>query len=125
MPTTLRRCLVLALALFAGSAQSQERARAASVPLACKKPAPYLPSQPRVENEYIVLFRKGPGRNVKASTAALEAKYGFKAKTLFDMPSLKGFHAEVPPAVLSALRCEPGVESVHDNAVTRLDPVWQ
>jgi hypothetical protein len=61
---------------------------------------------------FIVFYHSGV--DPVSTTAQLEAKYGFSASIVYD--ALSGFAAELSPAALSGVRCEPVVRSIgHDG----------
>jgi hypothetical protein len=81
---------------------------------ACTSPAP-LHYAIAPAPGYIVVFH--PGQNVEAVTAELAARHGFTPISVFAAIGL-GFYAELTPAQLAALRCEPVIDYIEQNAWT-------
>lgn len=79
---------------------------------ACANPAPlqlaHIPAR-----GWIVLFRAGT--DASATTAQLAAKYDFTPLLVFEH-AMQAFHAELSPATVAALRCEPSVLAIEQNA---------
>jgi hypothetical protein len=78
----------------------------------CTSPA-QLDFQPNPAPGYIVVFDEG--LNVEAVTADLAARHHFTPIYVYAAISL-GFYAELTPAQLAALRCEPAVQYIEQNA---------
>lgn len=62
---------------------------------------------------WIVVF--DPGQDVAAVTAQLAARHGFTPLSVYAAIGL-GFHAELTPQQIAALRCEPVVDYIEQNA---------
>ena len=79
---------------------------------ACASPAPlqlaHIPAR-----GWIVLFHAGT--DASAPTAQLAAKYDFTPLLVFEH-AMRAFHAELTPATVAALRCEPSVLAIEQNA---------
>lgn len=78
---------------------------------ACASPAPLHFATTPAEG-WIVMFQTGV--NAATTTAALEAKHGFTARFVYQ--AVGGFFAELTPAQIARLRCEPTVALVEQNA---------
>ena len=76
---------------------------------ACSNPAP-LHLAPVPSHGWIVIFDDGV--DPFAATAVLEAKYGFKAGTVY---AFGGFFSDLTPATVAALRCEADVHVIEQN----------
>jgi aqualysin 1 len=91
---------------------------AALVPAACPSPAPlHLASGNKVPDSYIVVF-KDEVEDSLAHTRQLEQRHGFTATFRYES-ALKGFAARLPPSVVAALRCEPAVAYLEEDAQVR------
>jgi hypothetical protein len=67
---------------------------------------------------YIVAFHQET--DARRETARLAATYGFRPERVFAV-GFKGFAADLTPAVLGELRCEPAVDFVEYNQRYYLD----
>jgi hypothetical protein len=91
---------------------------AALVPAACPSPAPlHLASRSRVPDSYIVVFKDGVEDSL-AHTRQFEQRHDFTATFHYES-ALKGFAARLPPATVAALRCEPDVAYIEEDAQVR------
>ena len=82
----------------------------------CEKPAPLLGAKDPKAPGYIVVFQEGT--DASPTARALSAKYQFQTKFVYTS-ALLGFAAELPDAVVAALRCESAVKYIqHDGAVS-------
>lgn len=76
----------------------------------CAAPAPLHFAVTPAEG-WIVMYQAGV--NATTTTATLQAKYGFTATRVYE--AVGGFFAELTPAQIAALRCEPAVAAVEQN----------
>jgi aqualysin 1 len=89
-------------------------------PAPCPAPAPLLaaPRDP-VAGSYIVVF-KDEVTDSLARTAELERHHGFTATYRYSS-ALKGFAARLPADTVAALRCEPDVDYLEEDAEVRVE----
>ncbi len=78
----------------------------------CENPAPLTGEPEPGVSGYIVSFHDGA--DAEAETTRVEAQCGFEARSVFQVPS-PGFSADLSPAALDCVRCEPVVRSVAPN----------
>ena len=78
----------------------------------CTAPAPLHKAGERAPG-YNVMFRDGV--DVAATVKRYEARYRFRALSVWE--SVGGFHLDVPLRTIEALRCEPEVKFIEENAV--------
>lgn len=81
------------------------------VPPACAAPAP-LHFAVTPAPGWIVMYQTGV--NAATTTATLQTKYGFTATRVYE--AVGGFFAELTPAQIASLRCEPAVALIEQNS---------
>jgi hypothetical protein len=79
---------------------------------ACENPA-RLSVTPFPSDGWIVTFY--PGTPATSTAQALAAKYGFTPRTIYE-DALQGFTADLNQTTIAALRCEPSVRAIDQNA---------
>lgn len=86
----------------------------------CDSPAPLrlVPSD-KVPDSYIIVFEDSLEAPFER-TAQLEKKYGFTSATKWEA-ALKGFAATLSPELVGALRCEAGVDYIHEDSYVYAD----
>ncbi|MFY0529635.1 protease inhibitor I9 family protein [Archangium gephyra] len=112
----LASCLVLT-ACGGGSAPANEEAdaRMALYVASCESPAPlHLSPGEKVPDSYIIVFDEAL-EDPFARIDQLEGKYGFTSDFRWKA-ALKGFSATLSPETVGALRCEPDVDYIDENA---------
>jgi hypothetical protein len=83
---------------------------------ACADSAPLLGTPDPAAPGYIVRFRDSVDAQAEASRLA--ARYGFVIRFVYQA-AIKGFSADLSPATVTALRCEPSVAYIeYDGVVT-------
>ena len=99
------------------SAQSTNKRRVASpmreMTPQCSSPAPFNKFS-CVAPGYIVVYKDGT--NAATVTAQLEAKYGFRSLAVWQI--VPGFAALLSVQTVAALRCEPAVRFIEENAIS-------
>ena len=99
----------------AGEAERTRSPGAAPSPQAsCNNPAPLLGTKDPRAPGYIVVFQDGTDAGPTAR--ALAAKYTFQTKFVYSS-ALLGFSADLPDAVVAALRCESAVKYIQHEGV--------
>lgn len=100
---------------------ARDRAVSDALAPSCASPA-YLGFAVHPVGNWMVVFRSG--NDAATRTHELEAKYGFKAETIWTTSPLIGFVTEkaLSPAALAGLRCEPDVGHLEQNGWIRLTP---
>ena len=84
----------------------------------CTSPARLLGyPDPRLPDSYLVAFHAGT--DAAATAAALEQKYGFRAKSVWTS-AIQGFAATLTSNIVAGLRCEPAVDLVEYDAVVSI-----
>ena len=78
----------------------------------CTSPAPFYTAGERAPG-YIVMFRDGV--DVAATVKRYEARYRFRALSVWE--GVGGLYLDVPMRTIEALRCEPEVKLIEENAV--------
>ncbi|GIJ61225.1 hypothetical protein Vau01_087410 [Virgisporangium aurantiacum] len=90
--------------------QLEDRARAARVPGPRAEPAPHHRHEPRVDGEYIVAVREVANpRDVAARAGVTGVRF-----------MMNFFGGRLSDEQLAALRADPDVDYVEDNAIGRL-----
>jgi hypothetical protein len=79
----------------------------------CESPVPVSGQLTQLSPMYLIYFKSGV--NAVTETNRLAALYGFAPSSIWD--AIGGFSADLSPAVLESLRCEPTIQSIFFNGL--------
>ena len=85
---------------------------------ACADPAPLNGSFDPAAADFLVMFHDSVDASVEA--ARLAQAYGFTARFVWET-AVKGFSAEMSPATVNALRCEPSIAEIEYDQVFTIE----
>ncbi len=85
----------------------------------CEHPAPLLGKPDPAAPGYLVVFHEGV--QARAETDRVAARYGFRPIHVYEH-ALRGFSADLTPAVVANLRCEANVRYIEYNATVSASP---